>query len=47
MIHKAHGLTLSQMALNKDVISLLDLLLLTEREMCWCYSTFTVLLFFY
>jgi hypothetical protein len=46
MIHKAHCLTLSQMTLNKDVISLLDLLLHTERAMYWCHSTFTVLLFF-
>ncbi len=47
MIHKAHCLTLSQMSSNKDVISLLDLLLHAERAMCWCHSTFTVLLFFY
>jgi hypothetical protein len=47
MIHKAHCLTLSQMASNEDVISLLDLLLHTRRAMCWCHSTFTVLLFFY
>ncbi len=46
MIHKAHCLTLSQMASNVDVINLLDLLLHTERAMCWCHSTFTVLLFF-
>ncbi len=47
MIHKAHCLTLRKMALNKDVISLLDLLLHAERAMCWCHSTFTVLLFLY
>ncbi len=46
MIRKAHCLTLSQMTLNKDVISLLDLLLHTERAMCWCHSKFTVLFFF-
>jgi hypothetical protein len=46
MTHKAHCLTLRQMTLNEDVISLLDLLLHTERAMCWCHSTFTVLLFF-
>jgi hypothetical protein len=46
MTHKAHCLTLRQLTLNKDVISLLDLLLHTERAMCWCHSTFTVLLFF-
>jgi hypothetical protein len=46
MTHKAHCLTLRQMTLNKDVISLLDLLLHTERAMCWYHSTFTVLLFF-
>ncbi len=47
MTHKVHCLTLRQMTPNKDVISLLDLLLHTERAMCWCHSTFTVLLFFY
>ncbi len=46
MTHKAHCLTLRQMNTNEDVISLLDLLLHTERAMCWCHSTFTVLLFF-
>ncbi len=46
MTHKAHCLPLKQKALNKDVISLLDLLLHTRRAMCWCCSTFTVLLFF-
>jgi hypothetical protein len=46
MTHKDHCLTLRQMTSNKDVISLLDLLLQTERVMCWCHSTFTVLLFF-
>ncbi len=46
MTHKAHCLTLRQMTSNEDVISLLNLLLNTERAMCWCHSTFTVLLFF-
>ncbi len=46
MTHKAHCFPFSQKALNKDVISLLDLLLHTRRAMCWCHSTFTVLLFF-
>jgi hypothetical protein len=47
MTHKAHYLTWRQLTLNEDVISLLDLLLHTERAMCWCHSTFTVLLFLY
>jgi hypothetical protein len=46
MTHKAHCFPLNQKALNKDVINLLDLLLPTRRAMCWCHSTFTVLLFF-
>ncbi len=46
MTHKAHCLPLNQKSLNKDVISLLDLLLHTRRAMCWCHSKFTVLLFF-
>ncbi len=46
MTHKAHCLPLNQKALNKDVISLLDLLLHTRRAMCCCHSTFTVLLFY-
>ena len=47
MTHKAHCLPLNQKALNKVVISLLDLLLHTRRAMCWCHSIFTVLLFLY
>ncbi len=46
MTHTAHCLLLNQKALNKDVISLLDLLLHTRRAICWCHSTLTVLLFF-
>jgi hypothetical protein len=46
MTHNAHCLLLNQKALNKDVISLLDLLLHTRKAMCWYHSTFTVLLFF-
>ncbi len=46
MTHKAHCLPLNQKALNKDAISLLDLSLHTRRAICWCHSTFTVLLFF-
>jgi hypothetical protein len=45
MTHKAHCLPCSQMTRNKDVVSLLDLLFHTKGEMCWCHSTFTVLLF--
>jgi hypothetical protein len=46
MTHKAHCLQWSQMNRNKDVVSLLDLLLHTKRAMCWCHSTFTVLFFY-
>jgi hypothetical protein len=46
MTHKAHCLPWSQMTRNKDVVSLLDLLVHTKRSTCWCHSKFTVLLFF-
>jgi hypothetical protein len=46
MTHQAHCLPWSQMTRNKDVVSLLDLLVHTKRATSWCHSTFTVLLFF-